>query len=200
MCILSGCDYLPNIPGIGIKKAYGLISKHKTLGRILESIEKSNKCIPQDYEQLFFKAYLTYCHQSVYDPIRNQLIPLSPIPDQLQLDSLNFLGPYIDKEIVSLIAQGELNPVTKKNPYENQNNNIQLCRSTELKKIFKNKNSPQRSNSCPSEFKYSKEEKENILLDSSIEINSKMIIKSRFFIKTNEDKNNESKEENTLKK
>ena len=23
MCIMSGCDYLPSIPGIGVKKAHG---------------------------------------------------------------------------------------------------------------------------------------------------------------------------------
>ncbi len=29
MCILSGCDYVSNISGIGIKKAYMLVRKHR---------------------------------------------------------------------------------------------------------------------------------------------------------------------------
>lgn len=28
MCILSGCDYLPSIPGFGLKKAYLAIKQH----------------------------------------------------------------------------------------------------------------------------------------------------------------------------
>lgn len=29
MCILSGCDYLPSLPGMGLKKAHGLMKKFK---------------------------------------------------------------------------------------------------------------------------------------------------------------------------
>lgn len=34
-CILSGCDYLPSIPGFGIKKAHGCVKRygsHKNVG------------------------------------------------------------------------------------------------------------------------------------------------------------------------
>ena len=27
MCILSGCDYLPSLPGMGVKRAHGLIRR-----------------------------------------------------------------------------------------------------------------------------------------------------------------------------
>lgn len=30
MCILSGCDYLQSLPGMGLKKAHALIKKFKT--------------------------------------------------------------------------------------------------------------------------------------------------------------------------
>jgi exonuclease-1 len=30
MCIMSGCDYLPSLPGMGVKKAHGLIKRFKT--------------------------------------------------------------------------------------------------------------------------------------------------------------------------
>ena len=29
MCILSGCDYLPSLPGMGVKRAHALIQKVK---------------------------------------------------------------------------------------------------------------------------------------------------------------------------
>ncbi|KAG6482934.1 hypothetical protein ZIOFF_059573 [Zingiber officinale] len=33
MCVLAGCDFLPSIPGIGIKRAYSLVAKYKNLDR-----------------------------------------------------------------------------------------------------------------------------------------------------------------------
>ena len=27
MCILSGCDYLPSLPGMGVKRAHGLLRR-----------------------------------------------------------------------------------------------------------------------------------------------------------------------------
>lgn len=34
MCVLAGCDFLPSIPGIGISKAYSLVSKYRNLDRV----------------------------------------------------------------------------------------------------------------------------------------------------------------------
>jgi exonuclease-1 len=34
LCILAGCDYLPSISGLGIKKAYTLIKSYKTIERV----------------------------------------------------------------------------------------------------------------------------------------------------------------------
>lgn len=34
MCILSGCDYLPSLPGMGIKRAHALIKKLKTYQKV----------------------------------------------------------------------------------------------------------------------------------------------------------------------
>lgn len=34
MCVLAGCDFLPSVPGIGIAKAYGLVSKYRNLERV----------------------------------------------------------------------------------------------------------------------------------------------------------------------
>lgn len=37
MCILSGCDYLDNINGIGLKKAHGLVKRHSgDVGKVCE--------------------------------------------------------------------------------------------------------------------------------------------------------------------
>lgn len=34
MCILSGCDYLQSLPGMGLKRAHALISKFKSYDKV----------------------------------------------------------------------------------------------------------------------------------------------------------------------
>ena len=34
MCILSGCDYLPNIPKVGIKRAYNLVKQKRYIKNV----------------------------------------------------------------------------------------------------------------------------------------------------------------------
>ncbi|XP_070027514.1 exonuclease 1 isoform X2 [Nicotiana sylvestris] len=37
MCVLAGCDFLPSVPGIGIAKAYNLVSKYRNLDRVWQN-------------------------------------------------------------------------------------------------------------------------------------------------------------------
>jgi exonuclease-1 len=70
MCILSGCDYLDSIKGIGFKKAYKLVYEHgENLSKILLRIRREGKyLIPHDYEKSFEQALLTFKFQLVYCP------------------------------------------------------------------------------------------------------------------------------------
>lgn len=34
MCLLAGCDYLPNVPGLGIKTAFKLVKQHRTYKKV----------------------------------------------------------------------------------------------------------------------------------------------------------------------
>jgi exonuclease-1 len=36
MCVMAGCDFLPNLPGIAIKKAHALIKKFCDYGKVGE--------------------------------------------------------------------------------------------------------------------------------------------------------------------
>ncbi len=38
VCILSGCDYSPSIPGLGLKKAHALVKKYKSIDRVKISL------------------------------------------------------------------------------------------------------------------------------------------------------------------
>ncbi|KAI6182328.1 Flap endonuclease 1 [Aphelenchoides bicaudatus] len=49
MCILLGCDYCSTIKGIGPKKAFELISKHKTIENILENLDTEKFPVPEGW-------------------------------------------------------------------------------------------------------------------------------------------------------
>ena len=67
-CILSGCDYLESIRGIGFKKALKLVKDHSgDIEMIIKDIERNDFHICKTYLDDFNKAYLTFKHQPVYD-------------------------------------------------------------------------------------------------------------------------------------
>ena len=79
-CILSGCDYLDQIPQVGNKTAYQLVHNYKNYKRILDFLRIQNKyVIPMDYEKNFVKAFLTFKFQFVYCPIQNAIINLNQV-------------------------------------------------------------------------------------------------------------------------
>ncbi|KAI5384825.1 Rad2 nuclease, variant 2 [Lathyrus oleraceus] len=93
MCILSGCDYLPSLPGMGLKKAHASIKKFKSYDKVLKHLRYSGISVPPIYEESFRKAILTFQHQRVYDPTSENIVHLSDIPEDIG-DELDFLGPY----------------------------------------------------------------------------------------------------------
>ena len=61
VCILSGCDYLPNIKGMGSSKVFKLVSQHRHILGVLSSIRLEGKLkIPKDYEAHFWRAYIGF--------------------------------------------------------------------------------------------------------------------------------------------
>ena len=54
-CILSGCDYLESIKGIGFKKAFKLVYDHgDDISAIIKKIRREGKyLVPLDYEASF---------------------------------------------------------------------------------------------------------------------------------------------------
>ncbi|KAL1925794.1 uncharacterized protein VTP21DRAFT_677 [Calcarisporiella thermophila] len=114
MCILSGCDYLPSIPGMGIKKAHKYINRYKTADRALKALRLENQMkIPPDYEQGFQRAELTFLYQRVYDPETAALSTLNPVPEDLDISMMEFLGPFLEPSIAKSIAEGITCPIIK---------------------------------------------------------------------------------------
>lgn len=50
MCILSGCDYLPSLPGMGLKKAHASIKKFKSYDkvRMINTVDKYDHSRPKN--------------------------------------------------------------------------------------------------------------------------------------------------------
>ncbi|KAM1765796.1 hypothetical protein ACFX14_004876 [Malus domestica] len=63
MCILSGCDYLQSLPGMGLKRAHALIKKFTSYDKIIKHLKYSTASVPPLYEESFKKAILTFQHQ-----------------------------------------------------------------------------------------------------------------------------------------
>ncbi|KAA8541322.1 hypothetical protein F0562_025285 [Nyssa sinensis] len=136
MCVLAGCDFLSSVPGIGIAKAYSLVSKYQNLDRVLSILkfEKGNR-MPEDYSKSFREAVAVFQHARVYDPDSKRLIHIKPLPQKL-LQSLNeeldFLGPEMPPSIATAIADGNLDPTTMEAFDLFQNSGIHLNHSTSI--------------------------------------------------------------------
>lgn len=111
MCILSGCDYLPSIPSLGIKTAYNLVKEYRDIDKILEVISNNKKYkMPEHYIANFKKADITFLHQVVYDPVHKRSVPLRPLPDGVSVDDIPFVGKQLSDDIAVGVATGILDP------------------------------------------------------------------------------------------
>jgi len=113
LAIMGGCDYLDNIQGMGLKTAYRLIRKHKTIERVLKAVQFDGKFkVPQGYLEAFVQAELTFLHQWVYCPKQKSLVNFSPVNSTNAVD-MPFIGRYVEPEIARGVAEGKLHPHTK---------------------------------------------------------------------------------------
>ncbi|KAG5029554.1 hypothetical protein JHK87_013068 [Glycine soja] len=83
MCILSGCDYLQSLSGMGLKRAHASIKKFRSYDKVLKHLRYSGVSVPPFYEESFKKAILTFQYQRVYDPINENIVHLSNISDDI---------------------------------------------------------------------------------------------------------------------
>ncbi|XP_054136211.1 exonuclease 1 [Melozone crissalis] len=113
MCILSGCDYLPSIHGIGLAKACKLlklannpdiIKVIKKMGQYL----KMNITVPEEYIQGFIRANNTFLYQLVFDPVHRKLVPLNAYEDDIDPETLTYAGRHVGDDAAFQIAIGNV--------------------------------------------------------------------------------------------
>jgi exonuclease-1 len=116
MCILSGCDYLDSVPGMGLKTAHRMLRRYKDVEKVLRALRfEGKKKIPEGYLEMFRRADMTFQYQRVFDP-RKQCVVMAnqPAPEVVISDeTLVYIGPDIEAEIAAKVAKGLLDPMTK---------------------------------------------------------------------------------------
>ncbi|KIY72069.1 PIN domain-like protein [Cylindrobasidium torrendii FP15055 ss-10] len=92
--IMSGCDYLPNIPGVAIKGAYNALREHKTVENVVRNFRLNGRQVPRDYLAKFNLAEKCFLHQRVYDPDMECLVHFSPVDSAEWNETLDLhVGP-----------------------------------------------------------------------------------------------------------
>ncbi|EXX59232.1 PIN domain-like protein [Rhizophagus irregularis DAOM 181602=DAOM 197198] len=116
MSMLAGCDYLPSIPGIGIKSAHKYLRKYETVDKVIQYLKGNNKVkVPPNYENDFKKAELVFLYQRVFDIETERLVTLNPVSEDLDISlDTDYIGSNMDKNIALGIAIGDINPITMK--------------------------------------------------------------------------------------
>nr|XP_029715845.1 exonuclease 1 [Aedes albopictus] len=121
MCILSGCDYLDSLPGIGLAKARKFVLTtedtdiRRALAKIPSYLNMRQLEVSEQYKEEFMKADATFKHMVVYDPVERKQTRLND-PEVLGTDPklCGNAGSFLDEETALQLALGNLNPFNMK--------------------------------------------------------------------------------------
>ncbi|GAA5830275.1 hypothetical protein JCM5353_005370 [Sporobolomyces roseus] len=114
MAILSGCDYLDSIVGLGLKTAYRLMRKYKTAEKVIQFVRLDGQLtVPRNYLDEFKRAEHTFLHQRVFDPVARRLVHFSPLPPGKTALDMPFVGAELDNEYACGLADGDIDPLSK---------------------------------------------------------------------------------------
>ncbi|WVQ98443.1 hypothetical protein IAU59_005567 [Kwoniella sp. CBS 9459] len=115
MAMLSGCDYLDSIPGIGLKTAHRLLRRFNTVEKLLQHVRmEGTLVIPPNYLSDFAQAELAFIHQRVYHPHQRRLVPLNDFPEGgLAADDEKWIGLDVEEAVARGMALGDLHPETR---------------------------------------------------------------------------------------
>ncbi|KAG5478740.1 hypothetical protein LSCM1_06144 [Leishmania martiniquensis] len=82
-CILSGCDYVPNLRSIGVKKAFKLVAHARSLRQCFATLEREFG-FPADelrrYRHRILEAFYCFAHHLVYSPLSQEIVTYYPLP------------------------------------------------------------------------------------------------------------------------
>ena len=114
---MAGCDYLPSLHGIGLKKAFKFWSKvtqpslELALPKIPGYLNMKQISVTEEYIRGFVQANLTFLYQIVYDPMERKMRPLTEYEGAIENSTdLSFAGGIISDHVQAFdFAIGNLN-------------------------------------------------------------------------------------------
>ncbi|KAL1492318.1 hypothetical protein ABEB36_010579 [Hypothenemus hampei] len=117
MCILSGCDYVNSLNGIGLKKAEKFLKLTAEtdpeifLKRIPRYLNMKNLVVTDEYKNNVLIANATFLHQIIFDPYKKELAHLTdPEISGTNPEYLINAGDKFDDEKALEVALGNINP------------------------------------------------------------------------------------------
>lgn len=121
MCILSGCDYLDSLPGIGLVKARKFVlltEEHdirKALTKIPAYLNMRQLDVSEEYKTNFLKADATFKHMIVYDPTKRKQTRLNDLEELgTEPELCCNAGTFLDDDTAFQLAVGNFDPFTMK--------------------------------------------------------------------------------------
>ena len=121
MCILAGCDFLQNIPGLGFKTAHALVLQGRTLEGTFAYMRRHKRWqnkVTKEYELGARRARESFLYALVFNPMTGKTTRLRKLPEDLRslpekgIDLPIHIGPEMDSTLVHCIAHGYINPHT----------------------------------------------------------------------------------------
>lgn len=121
MCILSGCDYIQSLPGIGLKKALKFLKLtgnpdiYQVLTKLPSYLNMRQIIVTDEYRDEFMVALATFKHQIVYNPLERKLVRLTdPELTGTKIEHCRNAGEFFDDETAFQLALGNLDPFSLK--------------------------------------------------------------------------------------
>lgn len=114
MCILSGCDYLTNLTGVGLKKAKKFFETvnsdviEKCLPQLPKILNMKKLTVPSEYIEKYIQAENTFQHQLVFCPKEKKLRPFLDYDENLLKGDLDYAGSYFDEDLALNLAFGNV--------------------------------------------------------------------------------------------
>ncbi len=114
MCIMSGCDYLASLHGIGLGKSckfWGKVTNldlRAVLPKIPSYLNMHQLSVTDEYIEGFIQANQTFLYQLVFDPKERKLRPLNDYPDELNAKKLPFCGEIVEEDLALGLALGNV--------------------------------------------------------------------------------------------
>lgn len=126
--VLAGCDFFPGVPGLGVKRAHGLVRQFAgNLGRLLAFVSAEPRLrVPPTFIVDFHRACLVFRHQVVWDPSARRTVHLTPlsaaaiqhVPPTMVAEEdasavpYGFLGAHPPPDVAAAVVRSELHPIT----------------------------------------------------------------------------------------